>query len=288
MSLLHENEIKRGKGKRIYFAIMVFLVLALPVQLLPHAWMFFSMFKSPIEVFQFPPDLLPDQFLWTNITETFQKFDLWGNIRNTFVICAGVILVQVTISSLAAFSLSKLRLKGANILLMFFVGTMMISNQATVIPTYLMMFDFPLLHINLIDSPWSVILAFSAWGWTVFLFKNFFDTLPDALIEAARIDGASNLTIFLRIVFPLSLPVFSIAILNTFNAVYSQFMVPLMLLPSQNQWPLMVRIYAATQSAVPWNQVMVMLTTASLPLILVYILCQKNIVQGIAMTGLKG
>ena len=107
-------------------------------------------------------------------------------------------------------------------------------------------------------------------------------------MEAARMDGATNLQIFTRIVFPLSLPVFSIAILNTFNAVYSQFMVPLMLLPGKEKWPLMVQIYTSTVSAVPWNQVMVLLSVASLPLILVYIIAQKYVVEGIVMTGIKG
>lgn len=107
-------------------------------------------------------------------------------------------------------------------------------------------------------------------------------------MDAARIDGANNFVIFIRIVFPLSLPVFSIAILNTFNVVYSQFMVPLMLLPAKEKWPLMLQIYTATVSAVPWNQIMVLLSTASLPLILIYIFCQKYIVEGIVMTGIKG
>ncbi len=284
MPIIQDSELKKGaSGKRLYIAIMVILVLCIPLQFLPHAWMFFGMFKDKQEVMAFPPKLFPQEFLWRNIPETFETFDLWNNIKNTFIICGGTILVQVTISSLCAFGLSKLKLKHAGTLLLFFVGTMMISNQATIIPTFLMMNRW-----KLINSFWSVILTFSAWGWSVFLFKNFFDTIPDTLIEAARIDGATNLQIFTRIMFPLSLPVFSIAILNTFNAVYSQFMVPLMLLPAKNKWPLMVQIYTSTVSAVPWNQVMVLLTVASLPLILVYVSCQKYVVEGIVMTGIKG
>ncbi len=284
MPILQESELKKGSsGKRLYVVIMAVLAVFLPLQFLPHAWMFFGMFKDKLEVMAYPPKLLPKAFLWANIPETFRTFNLWNSFRNTLIICGGTILVQVTISSLCAFGLSKLRLKRANTLLLFFVGTMMISNQATIIPTFLMMNRW-----KLINNFWSVILAFSAWGWAVFLFKNFFDTLPDSLMEAARMDGATNLQIFTRIVFPLSLPVFSIAILNTFNAVYSQFMVPLMLLPGKEKWPLMVQIYTSTVSAVPWNQVMVLLSVASLPLILVYIIAQKYVVEGIVMTGIKG
>lgn len=284
MPIIQDVELKKGtSGKALYIAILTALIICIPLQFFPHAWMFFGMLKDKTEVLAFPPKLFPKEFLWRNIPETFAAFQLWNNIKNTLIICVGTILMQITISSLCAFGLSKLKLKNAGTLLLFFVGTMMISNQATIIPTFLMMNSW-----KLINSFWSIILAFSAWGWTVFLFKNFFDTLPDALMEAARIDGASNIRIFISIVFPLSLPVFSIAILNTFNSVYSQFMVPLMLLPAQEKWPLMVQIYTSTVSATPWNQVMVLLTMASLPLILAYILCQKYVVEGIVMTGLKG
>ena len=245
--------------------------------------MFFGMFKDKLEVIAFPPSLFPKVFLWANIGQTFEYFNLWNNIKNTMIICFGTIIVQVTISSTCGFGLSKLRLKYANHLLLFFIGTMMISNQATIIPTFLMMNKW-----GLINNYLSVILTFSAWGWMVFLFKNFFDAIPDTLLDAARIDGANNLGIFTRIMVPLSLPVFAIAILNTFNVVYSQFMVPLMLLPAKDKWPLMLQIYTATVSAVPWNQIMVLLTTASLPLIVIYIIFQRYIVEGIVMTGIKG
>lgn len=283
MAIIQDSERKKGQGKRIYIAIITILIVSIPFQILPHAWMFFGMFKDKLEVMAFPPSLFPKIFLWRNIGETFRTFNLWNNIKNTVIICGGTILVQVSISSLCAFGLSKLRIKHSDSLLLFFIGTMMISNQATIIPTFLMMNSW-----GLINSYWSIILTFSAWGWMVFLFKNFFDTIPDALMDAARIDGANSFVIFSRIVFPLSLPVFSIAILNTFNVVYSQFMVPLMLLPAKNKWPLMLQIYTATVSAVPWNQIMVLLSTASLPLIIIYIFCQKYVVEGIVMTGIKG
>jgi multiple sugar transport system permease protein len=288
MPIIQDNELKKGNGKWIYRGILIFLVIFVPIQLLPHAWMFFGMLKAPLEVIEFPPKLLPGKFHWENIFITFKNFNLWNNIKNTMLLCFGTIIVQVPISALGAYALSKLRLKGSNALLLFFIGTMMISNQATVIPTYLMMSNFPLTHWNLINSLWSVILAFSAWGWSVFLFKNFFDSLPTALFEAARIDGAGNMAIFLKIVLPLSLPVFSIAVLNTFNAVYSQFMIPLTFLQKTEKWPLMVQIYSSTLSATPWNQVLVMLVVASVPLVIMYVLCQRYIVEGIMMTGLKG
>jgi multiple sugar transport system permease protein len=288
MAIIQENELKKGQAKWIHRIIICILAVLIPVQLLPHFWMFFGMFKAPLEVIKFPPKLLPEKFLWENAVRIFTEYNLWMYIKNTFVLCLGVILVQVPISAMGAYALSKLRLRMGNILLLFFVGTMMISSQALLIPTYLMMVKFPLTNWNLINSFWSVILAFSAWGWIVFLFKTFFDSLPSALFEAARIDGAGNMTIFLRIVFPNSLPVFAIAVLNTFNAVYNQFVLPLAFLPRREKWPLMVMIYNATNTSIPWNLILVMLTFTSIPLIIVYALCQRYIVEGIVMTGIKG
>jgi multiple sugar transport system permease protein len=288
MPIIQDNELKRGQSKWIHRIIICFIIVVLPIQFLPTLWMFFGMFKETLEVIRFPPKLLPEKFLWENIATVFSEYRFGLFIKNSFVISFGVILTQVPISALGAYALSKLRLKGSHALFLFFIGTMMISGQAILIPTYLMMVKFPLTNWNLINSFWSVILASSAWGWMVFLFKNFFDSLPSALFEAAKIDGAGNLAIFLRIVFPNSLPVFAIAVLSTFNAMYNQFMLPLLFLPSRDKWPLMVFIYNSAFVSRPWNLVLVMLTFASIPLVIVYVLCQRYIVEGIVMTGIKG
>ncbi|MEN6313144.1 MAG: carbohydrate ABC transporter permease [Clostridiaceae bacterium] len=198
------------------------------------------------------------------------------------------IMVQVTISSLAAYSLSKLKPKGHNYVLLFFVGTLMISEQTLLFPTYIMMYDFPLIHVNLINSFIAPVLAWSAWGWAIFLFKGFFDSVPNELMESARIDGANNLYIFGKIILPLSKPVFAVIILNTFMAVYNTFVVPLLLLPEENNWTLMVRIYAAQEGRATWNEVIIMLTFATIPVLIIYMFAQKYIVQGINMTGIKG
>jgi multiple sugar transport system permease protein len=289
MPIIQDNELRRGGSKWVYRGIIVFLVLFMPLQVLPHIWMFFGMFKGRLESIKLPPSLLPEKFLWQNIPETINSLKLWRTIYNTLVLCGGTILLQVTISSLAAFALSKLRLRGSKLLLLFFLGTMMISGEATLIPLYLMMINFPLTHWNLINTFWALILPFSAWGWAVMLFKNFFDSLPTALFDAAKIDGAGNLMIFFRLVIPLSAPVFAIVIYNTFNAVYNQFMLPLMMLPSADKWPLMVQIYITQNSSTyALNQIMVLLSITSIPLIVAYIFCQRYIVEGVVMTGIKG
>jgi multiple sugar transport system permease protein len=278
----------RGRGRLVLGIILAVLIVGIPMQVFPYAWMLSNSLKKSIDIFRFPPTLLPSPAFWDNFRETFVRYRLGRNLLNSFILCFGTIGLQVSVSSLAGFSLSKLKPAGSRYVLLFFLGTLMINNQALMIPTYIMMYNLPLLHLNLINSFWSVLLPFSAWGFAIFMFKGFFDSLPQELIEAARIDGCSNMGIFLRIVIPLSRPVFAVIILNTFVAVYNQFMFPLLLLPNEKKWTLMIRIYAASEGSVSWNHVMVMLTIATLPVIAMYVLAQKYIVQGVSLTGIKG
>lgn len=282
MSALQDIEI-RQHYRWLYALIIIVLIIGIPFRIFPFVWMISNMFKTSLEVFEFPPTLLPKEFMWENIPKAFEKYNLWSNLWNSLVLCFGVIIIQVPTSALAAFSLSKLRPKFGGFLLMFFVGTMMISGQAIIVPTYIMMGWF-----GLIGTFTGVILSQSAWGWSVFMFKGFFDTFPKDLLEAARIDGAGNMRIFWTLVVPLTKPVFAVVVLNTFRAVYNQFMFPLMLLPDDKKWTILIRIYAAQEGSATWNSVMVMLTAAVIPILIFYLFMQKYIVQGITMTGLKG
>lgn len=289
MSILNNIEVNKGKGKRVHIAIISLLIIGIPMQVIPYIWMFSNSFKNVQEIIRIPPTLLPLEPTLKGLIQTFQRFHLWENIINTAILCIGTILIQITISALAAFSLSKLRPRFGNVILLFFVGTMMISTQALMFPLYIMMVHFPIGNISLINNFWSYILASSAWGFTLFLFKGFFDGIPNELMESAKIDGANSLRIFLKIILPLSKPVIAVNSLLTFMAVYNDFMLPVFLLPNESKWTIMVRIFVAQDgsSANP-NNIFVMLTVATIPVIIVYLMAQKKVVQGISMSGLKG
>ena len=287
MPALQRVELHSKKGKLTYGAIMAILCIGIPVQIFPYAWIMLSMFKTNKEVRSIPPTFFPTEWHWENIPNTFQKYNLGQNVINSLLLCVGVILLQVTISTLAAYALSMLRPKGSKWVMSFFLGTMMINSQALAWPTYIMFTNF--FGMRLIDNLWSLILSFSAWAWAIFILKSFFDGIPKDLLESARIDGASSARILWSIVMPLSKPVFAVVILNTFMACYNQFIYPLILLPDSANWTIMVRIYAIqSSSSATWNQIMVLLGCATLPVIICYRFAQKYIVQGISMSGLKG
>lgn len=288
MAILHQTEIN-GNKKWVYRGIVGALIIGVPFQIFPYIWMISSALKDNVEVRAIPLTIIPKAAHFDNIMKVLLKTKLWDNFLNTMIYCFGTIIVQVTISALAAYALSKFKFKGAKFIFLFLLGTMMLDGNALMIPTYLMMLDFPILHVNLINNPISVVLAGSAWAWAVFMFKGFFDSLPSELIEAARIDGASDFGIFVRIIVPLSKPAFAVVVLNTFMAVYNSLYMPLILMPDSKGWSIMVKIfYASQQFDMGWNGMMVMLGAATIPVMVFYIICQKHIVQGISMSGLKG
>ena len=288
MAALLPIESKSAKGRLTYLIIIIVLCIGIPLQVFPYLWMLSGMLKTNREIVRAVPSLIPDNFLWGNIPDTISKFSLWDNFYNTMVLCFGTIAIQCTISVLAAYSLAKLKPKGSKYVLLFFVGTMMINEQAIAIPSYLMFQNVMGTGVSLINNFWSLLLAFSAWGWSIFLLKGFFDGLPSELMEAARIDGAGALQMLGTIVLPLSQPVLAVVILNTFMAVYNQFLFPLILLPDSSKWTIMIRIFAAQKGAATWRDTMVMLSFSTVPVLIVYFMAQKYIVQGITMTGLKG
>jgi len=288
MAALQPVETKTAKGRAIYGIIIGILAIGIPIQVFPYLWMVSGVFKNNREVMRAIPTLIPKTPVYDNIPKVIAKYNLWQNFWNTMILCFGTIAIQCTISLLAAYALSKLKPKGSRYVLLFFVGTMMINEQAIAIPSYLLFQNFLGTGVNLINSFWSLLLAFSAWGWAIFLLKGFFDGLPTDLLESARIDGAGAMTVLWRIVMPLSRPVLAVVMLNTFMAVYNQFLFPLILLKESDKWTIMIRIYAAQQGSATWSDTMCLLTFSTIPVLIVYLFAQKYIVQGISMTGIKG
>ena len=241
-------------------------------------------------------------------------------ILNSTIVTGAVIVLQLLISSLAAYALSRLfGAKAARYLLLFFVATMMIPPMLLFIPLYLMMKAFPFAHIpfteivlpaiNLLDpelpaalhpmvreaiqtalSYMPLILPHTAWGLSVLLFKGFFDQLPAELIEAARLDGASEFKIFSQVVAPLSKSVFSVMALWTFFAVWQDFLWPYIvsIVQPQELWTYPVALFYQQNIAAYANEVMALAVLASFPTILAFVVFQRFIERGIVWTGLKG
>lgn len=283
------NQERRRSYRWVYMLILLILLIGIPIQVFPYLWMLSGSVKNPVEIFAVPPSLIPKQFELGTYKDVLQVVPFLKYFVNSMILSLGTVVLQGAVSALAAYSLSKLRPRGSRGLLLYFLGTLMVPNEVILISTYVMMSRFPIIHVSLLNSFWSVLLPFSAWAWALFLLKGFFDGLPEELLDAARIDGASEMRIFTWIVLPLSRPVLAVVGLQTFMAVYNQFIFPLVMLPDPSKWPLMVALYNMQNGGtVPWNDIMAGLMMATVPVMVIYLFAQRYLVQGITLTGLKG
>lgn len=209
---------------------------------------------------------------------------------NSGTVTFTVILWQLIFAGIGSYALSQLirssRLRFT--LLMFFLATIMIPGVSILIPQYIL-----IKNLHLSDSLWAIILPHFAWGFVIFLFKGFFDQLPKELLQAARIDGATEFSIFLRIVIPMSIPVFTIVGVMTFVPVWNEFMWPYIVTKSPEHWTFPVAMNDMQQTTDRNTIVRPNLISASgilslIPLLILFISTQRYVEKGINFTGIKG
>ncbi|MFD0710665.1 carbohydrate ABC transporter permease [Paenibacillus sp. GCM10027626] len=206
-------------------------------------------------------------------------------LLNSVIVTAGSILSHLLIGGTAGFALAHLvRGKVGVGLTLFFVATIMIPEIAILVPLYLTMEK-----LNLVNTLWGIILPHTAWGVVIFLFKGFFEQLPGELMQAARIDGASEFRIYWRLIVPMSAPIFTVVSVMTFIAVWNEFLWPLVIARSPSVWTFTVALNDfQNRQSMGANVIMSSLVAATVPLMIIIISCQKLIERGVSFTGLKG
>lgn len=204
---------------------------------------------------------------------------------NSAIVTGTTILLQLIIGGLAGYALAHLvRKRIGGWLTLFFVATIMIPEIAILVPLYLTMDK-----LHLVNTLWGIILPHTAWGIVIFLFKGFFEQLPSELIQAGRIDGASEARIFSRIIVPMSVPILTVVSVMTFIAVWNEFLWPLVVAKSPQVWTFTVALNDfQNRQTMGANVVMSSLVIATVPLMIIIISCQKLIEKGVSFTGLKG
>ncbi|MFC3797958.1 carbohydrate ABC transporter permease [Cohnella sp. GCM10012308] len=209
---------------------------------------------------------------------------------NSGIVTFAVIFWQLIFAGIGSYALSQLirsnRLRFS--LLMFFLATIMIPGVSTLIPQYIL-----IKNLHLSDTLWAIILPHFAWGFVIFLFKGFFDQLPKELLQAARIDGATEFRTFLRIVMPMSIPVFTIVGVMTFLPVWNEFMWPYIVTKSPENWTFPVAMNDMQQTTnrntiVRPNWISASGILSLIPLLLLFISTQRFVEKGINFTGIKG
>ena len=266
--------------------VLLYVVLSLGavVMVLPFLWTVLSSLKNMGQTFAIPPKILPDPFVWENYPESLQALPFGRAYFNSFYIAAVVVVIQLLTASMAGYAFAKLKFRGHNVIFLLFLATMMIPSQVTMIPLFIIM-----RNLGLLGTHMSLILPaalFNAFG--VFLMRQFIAALPNELEEAAIIDGARVPSIFFKIVLPLVKPSLAAFGIFVFLGQWNNFLYPLIFLNKTESFtvPLLLNFFKGTY-ATDYPLLMAGTVISILPVLVVYMFFQKQIIQGIAVTGMK-
>ncbi|ALG14971.1 sugar ABC transporter permease [Kibdelosporangium phytohabitans] len=251
--------------------------------LAPVVWTMLSSFKTRTELAARPPTLLPESFALDNYTEALSRFDFGVYLTNSTIVTVSATVLTLAINTMAAYALAKYNFRGRNVLFLVTLGTIMIPLQIILIPLHQVVAD-----TGMTNSLLGMIIPPAATPTGVFLLRQYMLTIPDDLIEAARIDGAGELRIFLRLILPLCRP--ALAVVTIFSVIWrwNDFLWPLVIAQSQSLYTLPVALAQFnSEEVVPFNYILAMSVVSMIPVIIVFLFTQRHIVKGISQTGLK-
>jgi ABC-type glycerol-3-phosphate transport system permease component len=266
-------------------ALHILLLVFALLWLFPFIWMLLSSFKGADETFH-KQTFLPQVWYLANYPQALKDIPYLRYALNTFIIAGANVLGTLLSCTPPAYALSRLRWPGRDALFVVVLSTMLLPYPVTIIPLYVMFSN-----LGLVNTFWPLIIpGFFGNAFYIFLLRQFFRGIPAELNDAGLVDGASELTIFLRIIVPLSGPVLSVVALLTFLANWTDFFGPLIYLQGDSSlWTLSLGL-RDFQSAhfIAWGPLMAASVMFMLPVILLFLVAQRTFVQGIALTGLKG
>jgi multiple sugar transport system permease protein len=275
-------------GRAVYWTVLVVTVVGFTgAFVFPLYWMVTGALKSPDELAQIPPSFFPQHVDFSVYKDAWEQLQLGVFLKNTALYAGGAWLFTLAVDVTAAYALSKLRPVLGKLVLGAMLATLMIPPMVLLLPTYLVAKDLPILHLDLLNTPWAIWLPAAANGFFVFLLKRFFDSIPRELLEAAEIDGASPLRILWSIVLPVSRPIIGVVSILSVVTVWKDFVWPLLVLPETDKMSISVGI-ASLSAQMPQNVLIASLVIASLPTILVFFIFQKSIMAGLTAGSLKG
>lgn len=276
----------RTNGKRQFVDLLLYILMGAIaiVMVMPFIWMLSTSFKENGKVLIFPPQWIPNPWVWENYSYAWEAANMARYFRNSVIVTALITLGQTVTCSLAAFAFSRLEFKGRDTLFLVYLGTMMIPIQVTLIPLYILM-----KWLGWIDTYQGLIIPFIFSAYNTFLLRQSFLTLPKSLDESAIIDGCGYGGIFMRIILPLSKPALITQALFCALWAWNDLLWPTVISNTDKVRTLVVGLQMFKSAyTIQWNLLMAGTCISVIPMLVIYILCQTYFVEGIAMTGIKG
>lgn len=294
--VLMPSDLKTVRGKSIYWICFALMVVVALFTVVPTIWVIFTSFKDTQEIYQ-SFSFFPSNLTWGKITgrvaESWRDMDMGLSMLNTLVLSIGNVIFDIIFNGLAGYVLSRLKPRGHKVVLVAILWTMMMPAQLRIVPKYISYMSFPFASgdrgISLMDTYFPFWLTSMTNTLSIFMFKNAFDSVSISLVEAARIDGCSNMKIFTKIMVPLSMPTVIYLTINAINASWSDFLMPYLILKSESKLITPVKIFLAKSDAsTPMNSYLMGLIIASIPPFVLFAIFQKHIIGGVNVGGVKG
>ena len=276
---------RKKKQRIIIFFKYIFLLLGSITMIIPFVWMVSTSFKGNKEIFTYPPVWIPTEptlrgylRLLTNNRMPFLAF-----FRNSLFVTVIVVFTQVFTSACAGYAFARLKFKGRQVLFIGYLATMMIPVHATLVPTFIVM-----RNLHLIDSLWALILPNTVSAFGTFLLKQFFETIPSALLDAAKMDGATPGRTFISVALPLCKPSLATLAIFVMIGTWNDYIRPLIFMNTLKRYtlPLGLALLNGTFTT-DWAVLMAGTTLAVVPVLIAYICAQNYFVKGVMLSGIK-
>lgn len=269
-----------------HLVVHVVLILVGLFFLLPFFWMLSTALKSDQQIFVNPPVWIPDPIVWRNFADAVTTIPFFHYMGNTAWVAFMDVLGTIIACPLVAYGLSRIEWRGRELLFFVTIAVMMIPTEVTMIPQFIMYSK-----LNLVGTYAPLYLAafFGGRPFMIFLLRQFFMNLPRDLEDAARIDGASELCIYARVVLPLVVPgILTVGLFRFMNS-WNDFLGPLLYLSDESKYTLTIGLQMfTTQYKTEWSLLMAAALLVTVPVVFVYFLVQKRFIEGITFSGIKG
>jgi multiple sugar transport system permease protein len=283
-----------GAGKLIVYAL---LTAGAIIFFAPWAWMVSASFQPLGDMFNWPPTWIPENFTLNNYRNFLEAQGLWRWILNSSILALSVLVIQLVVNSMAAYAYAKRTFPGRDVLFLVMLGTLMIPGQIYLIPNYIILQHVPLFGGNSLqglgghgwlDSYWGLLVPYSFSVWSVFFMRQYMKSIPNELLDAARIDGASEFRIYSQIILPLCGPVLAAQAIFTFTFVWNDFFWPLIVVsdPKLRTLQLGLALFIV-KNRTAWDVVMAGSVLSTLPILIIFLVFQRYFIRGITLTGLK-
>jgi multiple sugar transport system permease protein len=274
------------------------LLVGAALMLLPFVWMISTSLKPADQLFTIPPTWVPRTPVWDNYIKAMGAGNFGRYALNSLFLAVANMATNVGLSALAGYAFARLAFPGRNLLFILVLATLMVPYQVTIIPLFVIIRHIPLVGgndalgqggIGWINSYWGLIVPGAVGAFGIFMLRQFFETLPRELEDAARIDGAGEFRIFWQIMLPLATPAVATLAIFSFQAGWNAFLWPLLITTTDDMRTIQLGLTVFVQQySTQWDQLMAATVVATLPIIAVFAIGQRLLIKGIAFTGLKG